>query len=79
VDRLSYEAGGKGHYISTQTHNTEYNEGFEVSRSVFTARFKKVIILVWCVFFKLCMEFTLHCNHRYGHLKTEPTESLLLL
>ena len=30
----------------------------------------------WCVFSKPC---TLYCNHRSGHLKTEHTESLLLL
>jgi hypothetical protein len=30
-------------------------------------------------FFKLCTKLTLHCNHRSGHLKTEHTESLLLL
>jgi hypothetical protein len=40
---------------------------------------KKYIIYVWCVFFKPCMKLTLHCNHRYGHLKTEHTGSLLLL
>jgi hypothetical protein len=54
---------------------------FEVSRSVITVQrefrawFKKYIILVWCIFFKTCMELTLHCYHRYGHLKTEHTES----
>jgi hypothetical protein len=59
--------------------------GFEVSRSVITvqrefrARFKKHIIIVWCVFFRPYTKLTLHCNHRSGHLKTEPTESLLLL
>ena len=44
---------------------------FEVSRSVITpARH---------VFSKPCTKLTLHCNHRYGHLKTEHTESLFLL
>ena len=33
----------------------------------------------WCVFSKPCTKVTLHCNHRYGHLKTEHTESLFLL
>ena len=34
----------------------------------------------WCVFSKpCCTELTLACNHRYGHLKTEHTESLYLL
>jgi hypothetical protein len=28
---------------------------------------------------KLCAKLTLHRNHRSGHLKTEHTESLLLL
>jgi len=55
---------------------------FEVSRSVITvqrefrARFRKDAP---CVFSKPCMELTLHCNHRFGHLKTEQTESLFLL
>ena len=55
---------------------------FEVSRSVITAqrdfraRFRKD---AWCVFSKPCTEFTLHCNHRSGHLKPELTESLFLL
>jgi hypothetical protein len=31
------------------------------------------------VFFKPCSKLALHCNHRSGHLKTEHTESLLLL
>jgi hypothetical protein len=30
-------------------------------------------------FFKPYMKLMLHCNHRSGHLKTEHTESLLLL
>jgi hypothetical protein len=30
-------------------------------------------------FFKPCMKLTLHCTHRSGHLKTENTESLLLM
>jgi hypothetical protein len=34
---------------------------------------------MWCVFFKPCTKLTLHCNHRSGHLKTEYTESILLL
>jgi hypothetical protein len=32
------------------------------------------IILVCCVFFKPCTKLTLHCSHRYGHLKTEHKE-----
>jgi hypothetical protein len=28
---------------------------------------------------KLCTELTLHCNHRFGYLKTEHTESLFVL
>jgi hypothetical protein len=57
----------------------------EVSRSVITvqresrAQFKKHIILVWYVFFKPCTKLALHRNHRSGHLKTEHTESFLLL
>ena len=31
------------------------------------------------VFSKPCTKLTLHYNHRSGHLKTEHTESLLLL
>jgi hypothetical protein len=34
---------------------------------------------VWCVFSKPCTKLTLHCYRRSGHLKTEHTESLLLL
>jgi hypothetical protein len=34
---------------------------------------------VWCAFFKPCTKLKLHCDHRSGHLKTEHTESLLLL
>jgi hypothetical protein len=58
---------------------------FEVSRSVITVqrkireRFKKDFILVWCVFLKPCTKLTLHCNHRSGHLRTDHTESFLLL
>jgi hypothetical protein len=37
------------------------------------------IILVWCILFKPCMKLALHCNRRAGNLKTEHTESLLLL
>jgi hypothetical protein len=36
-------------------------------------------ILMWCIFFKPCTKLMLHCNHKSGHLKTEHTESLLLL
>jgi len=32
-----------------------------------------------CVFSKPCTKLTLHCNHRFGHLKTEHTESFFLL
>ena len=39
----------------------------------------RYVIPVWCVFSKLCTKLTPHCNHRPGHLKTEHTESLLLL
>jgi len=55
---------------------------FEVPRSVITvqrefrARFRKD---AWCVFSKPCTKLSLHCNHRYGHLKTEHAESLFLL
>jgi hypothetical protein len=58
---------------------------FEVSRSVITAqgefraRFKKNTAHKNNVFFKPCTNLTLHCNDRSGHLKTEYTESLLLL
>jgi hypothetical protein len=58
---------------------------FEVSRSVITmqhgfpARFKKDAPHKKNVFFKPCTKLTLHCNHRSGNLKTEHTESLLLL
>jgi hypothetical protein len=58
---------------------------FEVLRSViamqreFRARFKNEIILMWCVFFKPCTKLTLHSNHRSEHLKTEHTESLLMM
>jgi hypothetical protein len=31
------------------------------------------------VIFKPCTQMTLHCNNRFGHLKTKHTESLLLL
>jgi hypothetical protein len=58
---------------------------FEVSRSVITvqrefrARFKKAAPHKNDIFFKPCMKRTLYCNHRSGHLRTEHTESLLLL
>jgi hypothetical protein len=58
---------------------------FEVSRSVIAvqrescARLKKDASHKNNVFFKPCMKRILHCNHRSGHLKTEHTESLLLL
>jgi hypothetical protein len=39
----------------------------------------KYIILLWCVYSKLCTKLTPHCNHRSGHIKTELTESLLLM
>ena len=32
-----------------------------------------------CVFSKPCTKLTLHCNHRFGHLKTEHPESLSLM
>jgi hypothetical protein len=57
----------------------------EVSRSVITAqrefraRFKKRHYSVWCSFLKSYTKHTLHCNNRYGQLKTEHTDSLLLL
>jgi hypothetical protein len=57
----------------------------ELPRSVttvqreFRARFKKVVIRVWCVIFKSCTKLTLHCSHRSGHIKTQHTEILLLL
>jgi len=37
------------------------------------------VLRAWRVFSKPCTKLTLHCNHRSGHLKTEHTESLLLL
>jgi hypothetical protein len=40
---------------------------------------KKKDIPVWCVRFNPCTKLRLHRNHRSGHLKTEHTESLLLL
>ena len=48
---------------------------FEVSRSVIIVQreFRR------CIFSKPCTKLTLHCNHRFGHLKTEHTESLFLL
>ena len=56
---------------------------FEVSRSVITVQKLSVppsyVIPTWCVFSKSCTKFTLHCNHRSGHLKTEHTQSLFLL
>ena len=33
----------------------------------------------WCVFYKPCTKRKRHCNHRFGHLKTEHTESVFLL
>jgi len=45
---------------------------FEVSRSQNGAPAR-------CVFSKPCTKLTLHCNHRFGNLKTEHTESLFLL
>ena len=32
-----------------------------------------------CVFSKPCTKLTMHCNHRFGHLKTEHTESFFML
>jgi hypothetical protein len=58
---------------------------FEVSRAgirvqhEFGAQFKEDIILVCCMFSKPFTKFMLLCNHRSGHLKTEHTESFLLL
>jgi hypothetical protein len=58
---------------------------FEMSRSVITVqpefreRFQKDTPHKNNVFYKQCTKLTLHCNHRSGHLKTEHTESLLLL
>jgi len=55
---------------------------FEVSRSVITvqrefrARFRKDAPRI---FSKPCTKLVLHRNHRSGHLKSEPTESLFLL
>jgi hypothetical protein len=65
--------------LASQQEKTFCVLHLEMSRSAITvqgeyrSRFKKYIILVWCVF------FTLHCNHGSEHLKTENTESLLLL
>jgi hypothetical protein len=58
---------------------------FEVSRSVITAQRKFRARFIEdaphknSVFFKPCTKLTLHCNHRSAYLKTEHTESLLLL
>ena len=53
---------------------------FEVSRSVITVQHGlEKMHHSCCVFSKPCTKFTLHCNHRSGHLKTEHTESLFLL
>jgi hypothetical protein len=41
------------------------------------AKEKDILVLFVC--FKPCTKLTLQCNHRSGHLKTEHTESLLLL
>jgi hypothetical protein len=46
---------------------------------VFRSLFKKDVILVWRIFLKPYAKLTLHCNHRFGPLRTEYTESLLLL
>jgi hypothetical protein len=50
-----------------------------ISEREFRARFKKDAPHKNIVFFKPHTKLTLHCNHRSGHLKTEHTESLLLL
>jgi hypothetical protein len=57
---------------------------FEVSRSVITVQREFRALFKETsphnnVFFNPCTELTLHCNHRFGHLKTEHAESLLLL
>jgi hypothetical protein len=58
---------------------------FEVSRYVVTvqrqfhALFKEDAPHKNNVFFQRCRKLTLQCNHRSGHLKTEHTESLLLM
>jgi hypothetical protein len=78
-------AAGPASKMSSQQEKAFCVLRFEVSRSVITvqrqfrARFKKDIILAWCVFFKPCRILTLHCYHRSGHLKTEYKEGLLLL
>ena len=57
---------------------------FEVPKTVITvqrefrARIRKDVP-GRCVFSKPCMKITLHCNHRFGHLKTENTDDLFLL
>jgi hypothetical protein len=40
----------------------------------FRTRFKKDVTHKNSVLFKPCTKFTLHCNHRSGHLKTEHLE-----
>jgi hypothetical protein len=40
---------------------------------------KNTLFLCGSSFFKPCMNLTRHCNHRHGNIKTEHTESLLLL
>jgi len=56
---------------------------FGVSRFVITVHLLSVppsyVIPAWYVFSKPCTKLTLHCTHRSGHLKTEHTESPLLL
>jgi len=75
-------AAGPVSKMASQQENAFCVLGFEVSRPVITvqrefrARFRRDAP---CVFSKPCTKLTLPCNHRSGHLKTEHTESLLLL
>jgi hypothetical protein len=66
-------------YIYIVKHNGE-----AISTGHTQVLFQKLIKNIYAphkndVFFNPCAKITLHCNHRSGHLKTEHTESLLLL
>ena len=64
-------AAGPVSKMASQQEKTLCVLRFEVSRSVITAQ--RYVIPAWCVISKLCTMLTFHCNHRYGHLKTENT------
>jgi hypothetical protein len=71
--------------MASQQEKAFFVVRFEVSRSVITmkrefrARFKKVAPYNNQVFFKPYTKLTFHYNHRSGNIKTEHSESLLLL